>query len=488
MGRRNHGRRPRAGLLLVVALAACAPREAPEPSVLLLTADTLRPDYMSLNGYDRPTTPFLDALIAEGYYFEQALAPVPRTTPALASLLTGAYPHTTHVRTLTDRLSPDVVPLTEVLKESGYQTMAVVTNCVLTRERGLARGFDSYDVAPDGRTARETTAAAVRALERIEPSAPLFAWVHYIDPHTPYHPDPAIAARFDPDYRGRYRFNFGELSVAGTGARAVRPFPRDLPKGEATHRNLLPESVNRHVRRLYAADIGGLDAEIERLLEAIRGQLGEDLIVVFAADHGESLGEHDFYFDHGDYVYNAGARIPLAFILPRSHPAHGSGRCRGWVSLVDVVPSLLELMGREPPPAMAAQIEGRSLTRCFRAEALEPEPVFVESGRSYYPQYVPRRVRNDTAGRFRAVTLGDWKLIWTPFQSEALAWELFEVRADPHETRNLYAPDHPEVPRLKAHLETWLAGQDESEVAKATEVSEEDREMLRALGYGGSSP
>ena len=174
------------------------------PSVLFLTADTLRPDYMSLNGYDRPTTPFLDSLIAQGYYFEQALAPVPRTTPALASLLTGAYPYATHVRTLTDALSPGVVTVTEVLKQSGYQTIAVVTNQVLSHERGLSRGFSSYDVAADARSARETTAAAIRALEQIDPLAPLFAWIHYIDPHVPYHPDPAVAARFDPDYRGRY--------------------------------------------------------------------------------------------------------------------------------------------------------------------------------------------------------------------------------------------------------------------------------------------
>jgi arylsulfatase A-like enzyme len=484
MGHWLRGHRPAAGLLLLIGLAACAPGDVRAPSVLLLTVDTLRPDYMSMNGYDRITTPFLDSLIAEGHYFEQALAPVPRTTPALASLFTGAYPHTTRVRTLTGTLSPDVVSLAEVLKGGGWQTVAVVTNGVLVPRRGLARGFDSYDVASDGRTARETTAKALRVLEHLDPSVPLFAWVHYIDPHVPYHPDPTIASSFDPEYRGRYRFSFGELSPLGEARRLVLTYPRDLPKGEATHRNPLPESVNRHVRRLYAADIRGLDAEVERLVGAVRSWAGEDLIVVFAADHGESLGEHDFYFDHGDYIYNAGTRIPLAFVLPRSHPAHGSGRCRGWVSLVDVVPTLLELMDSEPPSEMADQIEGRSLTRCMSGRELEPEPVFLESGHSYYPQYVTRRVRNDTAGRFRAVILGDWKLIWTPFQPEDLAWELFDIRGDPHETENLYAPDHPQVAPLKRHLESWLARQDPAEVAQPPEISTEDREALRALGYG----
>ncbi|MFQ5439064.1 MAG: hypothetical protein ACE5DK_09580, partial [Paracoccaceae bacterium] len=95
-----------------------------------------------------------------------------------------------------------------------------------------------------------------------------------------------------------------------------------------------------------------------------------------------------------------------------------------------------------------------------------------------------RRLRNDLQGRFRAVALGDWKLIWTPFQPEDLAWELFEVGADPHETENLYAADHPEVPRLRAELEAWLARQDASEAMAPAEISEGDRQALRAMGYG----
>ncbi|MHC4342998.1 MAG: sulfatase family protein, partial [Planctomycetota bacterium] len=235
--------------------------------------------------------------------------------------------------------------------------------------------------------------------------------------------------------------------------------------------------------RLYAADVGTLDREIERLVTAVRERVGEDLLIVFTADHGESLGEHDFYFDHGDYVYNAGSRVPLAIVLPASHPAHGSGRCTGWVSLVDVVPTLFELLGRALPPEMAGQMEGRSLAPCLKGDALPPEPVFVESGHSYYPESVTRRVRNDAAGRFRAVILGDWKLIWTPFQSGDLEWELFDVGADPQEAENLYAPDHPARARLKTHLDEWLSRQSAEDLAAPRAVSEEDRAALRALGY-----
>ena len=127
----------------VLALSACGEVSPTKPwPVLLLTVDTLRPDYLSGNGYDRPTSPFLDELFAEGTYFERALAPVPRTTPALASLLTGAYPHTTGVRTLVDRLPSEETSIAEVMQAAGYHTVAVVTNRMLGPGRGLDAGFD----------------------------------------------------------------------------------------------------------------------------------------------------------------------------------------------------------------------------------------------------------------------------------------------------------------------------------------------------------
>jgi arylsulfatase A-like enzyme len=448
--------------------------------VLLLTVDTLRPDYMSANGYDLPTTPFLDSLLAEGMYFEQAVSPIPRTTPALASLLTGAYPHTTGLRVLTGKLSGEVTTLAEAFATSGYQTLAVVSNQVLARRRGLARGFHRYEVGGDERTARSTAASALRALDLLEPGEPFFAWIHFMDPHVPYHPDPEVAARFSPDYRGPYQLHFGRIPGPGEPASVYRTFPPDLPKEVATHRNPLSEQVNQHIRRLYAGDIRTLDHELEHLVAAFRAR-DDDLIIVFTADHGESLGEHHLYFDHGDYVYNASTRVPLAVVLPDSHPAHGPGRCRGWVSLVDVVPTLFALMRRQPPATVASQIEGRSLEPCFRGKPLPPKPVFAESGHAYYPQYVPNRKLNKIAGRFRAVVLGDWKLIWTPFQTRELTWELYNLREDPHETENLYRPDHPDFAQLKTHLDAWLAPSDYTR--PASEFSEEDRKILRELGY-----
>lgn len=468
-------------LSFALALSGCGEVEPKRTwPVLLLTVDTLRPDYLSGNGYDRPTSPFLDTLFAEGTTFERALAPVPRTTPSLASLLTGAYPHTTGVRTLVDRLPSEETSIAEALQAIGYRTVAVVTNRMLGPGRGLEAGFDVYD-AGVVRAAQEMNLAVQQHLAGGETDAPLFLWIHYLDPHAPYHPDPAYAVQFDRGYRGPYKSRFGRHPRPGESAELFRQFPDGLRKGFVAHRNPLPPRVNQHIRRLYAAGIRSLDDRLRELVSALRVRY-PDLVIVIASDHGESLGEHEFYFDHGEYVYDAASRVPLAIVLPESHPWHGAHRCPAWVSLVDVVPTLFEVLGKEPPPEMAERIEGRSLAPCLRGEELPPQPVFLESGASLFPELVRRRVNHELPGRFRGVTSEGWKLIWTPFAAEDEAWELYDLAADPGESRDLYRPDHPQALRLRPLLDAWLARSAEVEAEPRT-LTEEDIEALRLLGY-----
>jgi arylsulfatase A-like enzyme len=448
-----------------------------------LTVDTLRPDYLSANGYDRPTTPYLDGLIGESFYFDEAISPIARTTPALASLMTGAYPHTTGVRTLTDSLRKEIVPLAEIFRDAGYQTVAVVSNRLLPPKRRLHRGFDVYDWKGDTRTAVQTTQRSLELLEQLDPARPAFVWVHYIDPHVPYHATRELAESFDPGYEGRFQHNFGWQPQPGQSRKTFRPFPEELPKAVATHQNLLEDRVSEHIRRLYAADIRFLDDQVGRLIDQARAMYGDSLVIVFAADHGESLGEHDYFFDHGDYTYNAGLRIPLAIALPPSHPLQGSGRCRGWVSLVDVAPTLIDLLDLPLPEVLGRQIEGRSLVPCFEGGGLDTQPVFAESGHSFYFDHVDRRVRNDVDGRFRAVILDGWKLVLTPFLPDEEAWELFDLRQDPHEEENLFRDDHPEFRRLRSHLGEWLESGRETDADTAISAEADDQEALRALGY-----
>jgi len=443
--------------------------------VILLSVDTLRADHVSLlASLDLPlsTTPTLDALLARAHVFERAATPVPRTTPAVASLLTGAYPHTTRVRALADPLAPEVVSVAELFRARGYRTVAVVSNHVLRPRRGLGRGFEIYDYAGDGREARQTTRAALEHVARLGPDEPVFLWVHYIDPHVPYAPPEDLAEAFHPGYRGRYARRFG----GEPGSTGPSAFPRDLSKREAIYHNPLPEAVNEHVRRLYAADVRSTDDAIGALLEGLHS-LGGPWSLVFTADHGESLGEHDYWWEHGDYVWNPGVHVPLAFALPEGDPLHGTSRHRMWVSLVDVMPTLAELFDLPIPYDLTYEIEGRSLLPVLRGEPLPARPVFSESGRSHFPEEVRGRVRFDVAGRFRTVLLDDWKLIWTP--GGAPEWKLFDLAADPGETHDLWTPDHPTGRVLRKHLEDWLRGMDQ----QVATPDARDLELLRSLGY-----
>ncbi len=487
----EHGgsrRRARLGLLLlalsaVVATAALSMRlvpvapEIPETHrrVLLLTVDTLRADHVSAAPHGPSQTPFLDGLFARGQVFERAVTPIPRTTQAVASLLTGAYPHTTRVRGLSDTLAPEIVSVAELFRARGYRTIAVVSNHVLRPKRGLGRGFDVYDYAGDARRAEATTRAALAYLHALDDDEPVFLWVHYIDPHVPYAPRPDLVTLFDPHYEGPYRERFG----GEPGATGPHAFPKDLPKRIAIYRNPLPESVNDHIRKLYAAEVRGTDDSIAELVTGLE-RSGGPWSVVFTADHGESLGEHDYYWEHGDYVFEGTVRVPLAFAMAEGSPLRTPRRHTEWVSLVDVAPTLVDLFDLSMPYDLSYEIEGRSLAPALRGEALEPRAVFAESDQSYHPEEIVGRVRFDVSGRFRAVYRDRWKLIWTPFQTPEREFALYDLEADPAETENLWRPDHPELAKLREDLMGWFRPSDNPQPAAP---DARDVELLRSLGY-----
>jgi arylsulfatase len=378
------------------------------------------------------------------------------------------------VRRLLDTLGPRLPTLAQLARERGRATLAVVSNHILTEDRGLGRGFDVYDFAPDVRDADATTRDALARLDGYAASDDLLVWVHYIDPHVPYAPPEPLAEAFDPDYAGRYRLHFG--SAGGIGDFA---YPEDLSKKQAVFRNRLGDAVNAHVRRLYAADIRRTDDAIRALVEGLRARFGPDWTIVFTADHGEDLGEKPFFsFDHGDYVYDGSLRVPLAIVLPPSDPLHRTGVVDEWVSLLDIAPTLIELLAL--PHAEPEALDGRSLVPALRGETLAPRTLFAESGMSFYPDLVVRRVGFGVRGRFRAVVHQNWKLVFTPGQTDQLAFELYDLASDPGEQHDLFRPDHPAVAPLVRALHAWLLEARQPEHVP----SGEDLARLRTLGEG----
>jgi choline-sulfatase len=414
--------------LIIVAAAlvgglwwrAADPRQAPM-GVVLITLDTTRADRLPAYGFMDASMPHLDRLAREGVVFDQAASVSPLTLPAHASLFTGLLPPAHGVRDNADSpLAPDHTTLAEILQGRGFRTGAFVGSVVVDADRGLAQGFERYSGvgASDRprprrgqRRADEVIGDATGWLEEVAGSR-FFLWAHLYDPHRPYDPPEPFRSRYADPY-------VGEIAFA--------------------------------------------DSQIGRLLEQLEAHdLLDRTLLIVAADHGESLGEHGER-DHGIFIYQSVIRVPLIMRGPGIAP----GRIGEVVRLTDVMPTVLDLLGI-PAPAL----DGVSLVDLMRGRRgdLDRE-AYAES---LYPQ------------RFgwsplRALRQGRYKFI------EAPRPELYDLHRDPFEERNLYDERRPMADALAQRLA--VIGDREPAPggrAEAGLVSPALQQRLAALGYVGS--
>lgn len=447
-------------------------------NIVLVTIDTLRADHLGCYGYARATSPSIDALAADGILFKNALAQWPKTTPSFASMLTGLYPHSNGIERACGLIVDSrFTLLAERLRDAGYRTIGVVTNPNLGREFGFDQGFESYfevfkgDKAPKeahlpgpSSNSRRVSELALWELSKIDRAEPVFLWVHYTDPHAPYSPPDVYKQRFVGDKW------FDEVSVA----------PFLSPEHDRDYNAI--GGINSHVRigdeqrigyyvAQYDAAIFTVDEQINQLLKRMRddGWL-DDAMVALTADHGEGLGDHGLFFEHGPLPYNDCAHVPFVLHLPGLSARQVIEEP---VAMLDLVPTMLDWLGFEPDPAL----EGRSLLPLLRGEDVQSQPVFMGSGYSKNYQ--------------RTVRMGKWKLIHVPDPADrenmtGSEFELYDIDADPGELRNLAA----EQPKIVAAMEQALMNWVEAGKAKAagealapTKLDPETERMLRALGY-----
>jgi arylsulfatase A-like enzyme/SAM-dependent methyltransferase len=350
------GRPSRPGFVLALALSsalaagACSDgcRSVAAPAVLLVVLDTVRADHLSCYGYERPTTPNLDRLAAEGELYRSAWAHSPWTLPAVASILTGLPPQD-HMagRAAGGGFYPvraGVVTLAERMQAAGYRTGAVVNVEFLSPGSGIERGFADYDYWPSAaagqppRGARETTAAAL-SWAADQGAAPFFLVVHYFDPHLPFDPPPPYDALYEPE----------------GGERAPRGFGADVRVVEEmrTGAKVPTERFRESLVARYDGEIRSVDEELGALrhgLEAL-GRWDSSLVVV-VADHGEELWDHGG-FEHGHSHHRELLRVPLIVRRPGGRHADVAGRVRQ----IDIVPTVLEFAGQ----GQADGLPGRAL-------------------------------------------------------------------------------------------------------------------------------
>ena len=395
-------------------------------SVLLVSVDTLRADRVGCYGYQPAATPVLDALAARGLRFEHAATVTPLTLPAHTSLLSGTFPAFHGVRDNGSfYVGDEITTLAEVLRARGYRTGGFVGAYVLDHRWGIAQGFDHY--FDDFDLSHYEMSAGLDAAQRPgsevvdhalswlgeDRDRPFFAWVHLYDPHSPYLPPEPYRSRFPATMQGA-----------------------------------------------YDGEVASTDAQIGRLIEDLRasGHLDRTVVVV-VGDHGESLGEHGEQ-QHGFFVYEAAMHIPLVVAGPgvpvRVIPDQ--------VRIVDVMPTILDLVGTKVPAA----VQGVSLLPLGRGAKLD----LLAFGETWYPRY------HYGWSELTEVRDGRYKFIAAPRR------ELYDTQADPGETQDLSASH----PRIADALERALRDMVARTAASATPqkprpIEPEAEERLRALGY-----
>jgi arylsulfatase A-like enzyme len=460
------------------------------PDIVLIVLDTVRAQNLSIYGYARPTSPTLEALAAEGALFLDATSPSTWSLASHASLFTGRYPsgHGAHWENLF--LDDRFPTLAGVLASRGYDTRCFTANAWISDGLGLTRGFAWQDATWKSAEAGRMFVFIHRLLARFgsEPgdkggamvashfaewlrerpadARPSFVFLNFLEAHFPYHqlPDDYLAR-----YTTRPRPELREISLELMGAQFGGEV-RDPAGAAAPALNMYDGGV------LYSDHLLG------RVLDALRerGTLDRTVLIVLS-DHGEILGEHGDFFGHGPSLHEPMIRVPL---LVRYPPRVAAGtRVERPVSTVGVYATILDLADIEPPPTLHVG----SLLPVLAGEA-GGGPVLSErhalsamasgSVEVSHPLMQPD-------WRYRAYRAGNWKLIETS-RGETF---LFDVAADPSESRNLAADQPFELARLEEDLaqvraELGLPALDAAfEPSAAPELDAETTQRLRELGY-----
>lgn len=449
------------------AAALMAGQPQPALNILLITIDTLRADHLGAYGYPRSTSPNIDRLARQGVLFRRAVSQWPKTSPSFASMMSSTYGHTNGlIRTTAQRMPDRFLMLAELLKAGGYSTWAAVANVNLARVFNFDQGFETYLEAwreeNEQRRTELVTRQGLDLLRQASRDRPFFLWLHYFDPHARYQPPAPFNGMF--------------VNDAHYDASRRAPLQQERRKdlgGIPTTASLGHEERIAYYVAQYDAEIRYVDQQVGILLKALeeRGLAGRTLVVL-TSDHGESLGDHNYFFEHGRFPYDDCVHVPL--ILRGPGTGKGGAVVRSPVELIDLAPTLLDLAGLPPDP----EAEGKSLRRLLEADRAGGSRwayAFSESG---YSQDYQRSIVSDR-----------YKLVYVPDAGDRQVMhhrelELYDLDADPGETRNL-VDQRPEVAgRLEQQLSRWMSdGGATSEAPPAIHIDPSAEEQLRSLGY-----
>lgn len=450
-------------------------------NVIIIVIDALRPDHLSINSYSRETSPRIDKIAKEGVSFSNVFTVLPNSEPTFASILTGMYPHSHEVRMLfNNKLKQNTPTIQQILKSHGYAT--AYTKSGNAPKDGTQVGFDYCDplASKIKNKIKRIASKCIRpnyhfgmAEQQVDISInwirkninkKFFLFMHTNDLHWPY-PIPAPYDHiFDPNYKGSH--DFATLSE-GKISRG------DLIFG---HKKL-PEEEIKHAIAHYDGGIRFIDEHIGRLLNFLDdNKLSEDTLLILAADHGESFGEHNYYFQHGEHLYNQALKIPLIIRNPKKIPKNK--KIDGLAQSVDIMPTILEMLGI----TLIDNIDGVSLMPLIEGKKIEVRKfAFAESVENYF-RGNKRVFFEGVKGKWRAMIAGKWKIIYIPHPENDI-FELYDIENDPEEASNLIEDEKGIAEEMEKKILEFMKGQSMEGNAKVEDLSEKSRKLLIKAGY-----
>ena len=432
-------------IVVGLAVAERVTREPDGPNVVLIVVDALRADHLGVYGYERDTSPNLDQLASHGVLFRNAYSSASMSKPALSSLLTSMHPSSHNALDEWGVLDDQALTLTEVLQASGYRTVLYNGgNPFLEPEFRLDQGFD-LNTRVIG--ARPLTDEFLRALPKLKRDK-FFAYLHYMDVHTPYavHDYNTL---FKDEISTKLGLVWGSEPNVALSLDDVSRLGREDPDARAS------------LIALYDGEIRSMDHQVQRVIDGLEEHgLLEDTLVIFTADHGEQLWDHDG-FGHGNTLYEEAIRVPLMLLGNGLASADVTTRVR----LIDVFPTLMETIGND---VAGQSVDGESLWPTLSGDVAD-RPVFSMLGS-------PRR------GQFYYALIHEGMKLHYFIDGENVDRGLFDLESDPHERINIAEAQPGAVDSLVERLQPYIDESSEG-IMETVELKSDLEDELKSLGY-----
>lgn len=473
-------------IIILLCLSAyfigCKKFEEQNKNIIFITIDALRADHLGCYGYLRDTSPNIDKLAKKGIMFKYALSHWPKTTPSMATVLTGTYGYRNGIvgGARGQYLKDWNVTLAEILKEHGYQTAAVQTNAVMAKETNFHQGFDTYietwkleESEPsdafsqpiDHNKAQGVTLLAMDWLRENYKKGNFFLWLHYVDPHATYVPPAPFNTKFieDEHYNIDHRLRLNSGWSQNHGGIAKRHWQR------SGGHNVMDYYISQYDGEVAYCDfcLGHLFNLLEKL------KLFKNSIIIISADHGENMGEHGFYFEHEGF-HNHCFQVPLIWFIPQQKIKKKVVEYP--IGLIDIMPTILELLAIKPNE----EIQGENLLPVMHGKK----------------QYISKYVILSAGDKNFSILDDKWKLthLRTKHFINLMGGQnrlLFHYLKDPDERTNLYSQEGGQIEaqeRLEKALMDWQTEaifELKKNLARKKEVIYDKKTLqrLKSLGY-----